>query len=468
MATLIIVCAVPILSISVINLAYSSETARRPNIVLILADDLGYGDPGCFNAKSKILTPNLDRLAAEGMRFTDEHSAGALCTPTRYGLMTGRYPQRTTLEPARSPCIEEGRMTVASLLADRGYQTAMIGKWHLGFDKQGWDKPFGGGPVDRGFASFFGIPLSTDLPDYYYIEGDRVVAAPSLPIAEHHSPGWSKVQGEFWRAGKIAPGMQLSEVLPNFTDRAVQIIGEAKRQQPLFLYLAFSSPHTPWLPSAEFKGRSEASMYGDFTMMVDQAVGRVLKALEQAGMADDTLVMFTSDNGPQWDPADIERLGHDSAGGWRGKKGQPYEGGHRMPFIARWPGKVKAGSASRQLMSHCDVMATLAAITGSELPRDAGEDSFNLLPVLLGLQSEDQPIRETLMLSTGRTIFVRQGPWKLLQTQGKIKPGEAAGELYNLADDPAEAKDLYAQHPEIVERLTQLKDRLVSTGRSRP
>lgn len=469
-------------ALSVAGFATAVTAAEMPNIVILLADDMGYGDPGCFNPESKIPTPNIDALATAGMRFTDAHAPGPLCHMSRYGLMTGRYPFRTDVSkwPTQA-LIEEGQTTVASLLAGIGYRTAMVGKWHLGFQENGYENPLPGGPVDRGFASFFGIRASTDIPPYFYIRGDRAVAPPTDHIDENHSESWTPIQGEFWRAGGIAPGLELRDVLPRFTDEAIAVIGEhsqsKKESQPLMLYLAYPAPHTPWLPSAEFAGKSGAGMYGDFAMMVDSEIGRVLAALEKAGMSGDTLVFFTSDNGPVWYGADTDRFGHDSAGGLRGMKADAWEAGHRMPFIARWPEKIRPGSVSAQTISFVDLLATLAEITGTELPAEAGPDSFSFLGVLTGERPEDQPARESLLLrSGGNFMTIRSGDWKLIDQLGsggfseprRIKPGpsEPAGQLYNLAKDPGETDNLFSQYPEKVAQLKAEMRRIVEAGRS--
>ena len=257
-----------------------------------MVDDMGYGDPGSYNANSKIPMPYFDSLARDGMRFTDAHAPGPLCHLSRYGLLTGRYPFRAKPNQWRTqPTIAEKRMTIASLLKENGYQTAMVGKWHLGFAEDGYDKPLPGGPVDRGFQSYFGIRASTDIPPYFYIRGNRAVSPPTSRIDANNSPDWSPIQGAFWRAGGIAPDLQLKDVLPRFTDEAVEVIeqhAKSKTQKPLMLYLAYPAPHTPWLPSRKYLGSSKASMYGDFTVMVDDMLGRVLKALEKAEMSDET------------------------------------------------------------------------------------------------------------------------------------------------------------------------------------
>lgn len=454
--------------------------ANHPNIVFILVDDMGYGDPQCFNANSKIQTPNIDSLARDGMRFTDAHAPGPLCHMSRYGLLTGRFPFRTDVRlwPKRA-LIEPGQTTIASLLKSQGYQTAMVGKWHLGFHENGYDKPLPGGPVDCGFGSYFGIRASTDIPPYFYISGNRAVAPPTAHIEARNTEGWSRIQGEFWRAGGIAPDLELKDVLPRFTDEAIKVIGkhtESKTKQPLFLYLAYPAPHTPWLPAPPFQGQSGAGMYGDFAMMVDSMIGRVLNALDEAKLADDTLVIFTSDNGPVWYEKDVERFDHDSSGGLRGMKADAWECGHRMPFIARWPGKVAAASVSDQLICFTDMLATFAAVTHAELPDGAGPDSFSMLPALLG--DEDTPGRPTLAMQTSNgTMTLRKGPWKLITALGSggfsepkrvnPGPGDPKGQLYNLEDDLGETENLHLQNRAIVEELTDELARIRDSESSR-
>jgi arylsulfatase A-like enzyme len=447
-------------------LSHGSESPKpaapaHPHVLVILVDDMGYGDPGCYNPKSKIPTPHIDRLAAEGMRFTDAHAAGPLCHPSRYGLLTGRFPFRTDIAKwPQQPLIDEGQATVASLLRGAGYATAMVGKWHLGFAENGYDQPLPGGPVDRGFDRFFGIRASTDIPPYFYIRGNRAVTPPTGHIAASRSDGWAPNQGEFWREGGIAPDLKLGEVLPRFTDEALSVIRERDPAKPLMLYLAYPAPHTPWLPSPAFAGKSGAGMYGEFAMMVDHEIGRVLTALDEAGMSGNTLVVFASDNGPCWYPADIARFGHDAAGGLRGMKGDAWEGGHRMPFIVRWPGRVKAGATSRQLIGFTDLFATLAEITGVKPSAGAGPDSVSFLPALHGTTYQRPPL---VMISGSGLAVIRSGRWKLIDGLGsggfskpsKIKPGpgEPAGQLYDLEADPAEATNRFADEPQRVERL---------------
>ena len=305
----------PIVSVFLLLLCGQILRADNPNIVIIMVDDMGYGDPGCFNSDSKIKTPHIDSIAKAGMRFTDAHAPGPLCHMSRYGLMTGRYPFRANVgEWRKHPSIDEGQTTIASLLKKRGYRTAMVGKWHLGFEENGYENPLPGGPVDVGFDSYFGIRASTDIPPYFYIRGDKAVQPPTKKIEARATDGWSPIQGEFWREGLIAPDMELKDVLPRFTDEATEVIedhGKSEREKPLMLYLAYPAPHTPWLPSPEFAGKSKVSMYGDFVEMVDAMIGRVLTALDEQKMSEDTLLVFTSDNGPVWYEEDVKRFQHD-------------------------------------------------------------------------------------------------------------------------------------------------------------
>jgi arylsulfatase A-like enzyme len=397
--------------------------------------------------------------------------------------MTGRYPFRANVALwPNQPLIDREQMTIASLLKSRGYHTAMVGKWHLGFLENGYENPLPGGPVDRGFDSYFGIRASTDIPPYFYIRGDRAVLPPTDTIEANNSEGWSPIQGAFWRAGGIAPNLKLEDVLPRFTDEAVKVVTDHSQRNdsaPLMLYLAYPAPHTPWLPSKQFAGSSGAGMYGDFTAMVDAMIGRVLESLDEAGLADNTLVIFSSDNGPVWYDADVERFGHDSAGGLRGMKADAWEAGHRMPFLVRWPGKVRPGSVTSQTICFTDLLATFAELVGSQLPAAAGPDSFSFLPVLLGTQPEDKPIRDSMVIASGSgTMTIRSGPWKLIDGLGsggfseprrvKPTPDGPKGQLYNLDDDPGETTDLYQSKPNVVEQLTRKLSQIQADGRSRP
>ena len=458
------------IAILLFSLHISLGAAEQPNILLILVDDMGYGDLRSYNRDSKIPTPNMNRLADEGMRFTDAHAAGPLCHVSRYGLMTGQYPFRAQPNTwARRATIDQDRVTLPSFLKSNGYQTAMVGKWHLGFDEDGYENPLPGGPVDRGFDTYFGIRASTDIPPYFYIRNNQAIMPPTLEIEANNSEGWSPIQGAFWRKGGISPDLELKDVLPRFTEEAIHVIDNhatSKTKKPLFLYLAYPAPHTPWLPDDAFLGKSGAGMYGDFTMMVDAMVGRVLKALELAGMAEDTLVILSSDNGPVWYEHDVERFGHDSSGGLRGMKADAWEAGHRMPFIVRWPGRVQPGSQSQQTISFIDVLPTSAALIGESLPKGAAPDGVSFFDVLTGKQPEAIPVRDHLVVPSGNgTLTIRRGPWKLIQGLGsggfskpsRVNPsaGGPKGQLYHLDQDPSESKNLYLEQPELVKELEQ-------------
>ncbi len=453
-----------------------SANAAHPNIVVILVDDMGYGDPQCFNPNSKILTPNINSLARDGMRFTDAHASGPLCHMSRYGLITGRYPFRTDVGRwSKQALIEPGQVTVASMLRDNGYRTAMVGKWHLGFNENGYDKPLPGGPVDVGFDSFFGIRASTDIPPYFYIRDNKAINPPTDSIKANDSEGWSPIQGAFWRAGGIAPNLALKDVLPRFSNEAIDVIDNHDGSKPLMLYLAYPAPHTPWLPSQEFAGKSGAGMYGDFAMMVDNEIGRVLKAITAANMEHDTLVVFSSDNGPVWYDKDVQKFDHDSSGGLRGMKADAWECGHRMPFIARWPAKVKAGSESEQMICFTDLLSTFASLVGAELPAGAGPDSFDFSKVLLGQQAQGEAVRKHLVIKSGRRHFtIREGNWKMINGLGsggfskpsRIQPGpnDPAGQLYDLSKDLGETQNLYKTQTDVVSRLSKQMKKIINAN----
>jgi arylsulfatase A len=481
----------------------AAQPPRPPNVVLILIDDLGYGDVGAFNAAARIPTPHLDRLAREGLTFTDAHTAAAVCTPTRYGLLTGRYPWRTRLKSGvlwgnGDALIEPGRLTLASLLQRRGYHTAGVGKWHLGLhwaarpgshpdrttntaqapvDWIDYGSPVADGPTHHGFSEFFGLPASLDMRDYVYLERDRVVAEPT-----------SALEGEpitvpaFHRPGRAAPGFRPERVLPDLTARAVRVVRERVNQPaPFFLYFALASPHTPVLPVDGFNGRTGLGPYADFVAQTDAAIGAVLEALREAAADADTLVIVTSDNGPA--PVanmidDLRARGHDSAGGWRGVKQDLYEGGHRVPFIVRWPGVVRPGTTSAAPIGLVDVMATVADAIGEALPQDAAEDSLSFLSRLKQPDTPGGRSAPLVMQSGNGSLAVREGRWKLCLAPGSgglsaPRPGspEERGlppvQLYDLEADPRETTNLQAEHPEVVARLTAALDRLRSAGRSR-
>jgi arylsulfatase A-like enzyme len=484
LAVFLLLCAYPY------ALSQSGSTARYPNIVLILADDMGYGDLRSYNPQSMIFTPNMDRLAAEGMRFTDAHSPSSVCTPTRYGLLTGRYAwrgdlKRGVLDGYSPPLIEPERLTIPLLLKGYGYTSAVIGKWHLGLgrgQKTDYSKPLKPSPKSLnftfqfGFDYFFGIPASLDMPPYTFIENGNVLETPTAQIAASEM---RRKGGEgYWRAGAIAPGFKHEDVLPRITEKAISFIQKQSAKKPFFLYFPLTAPHTPWMPTAEFRGKSGAGYYGDFVAQVDATVGRVMRALSEAKLADNTLIILTSDNGAHWLPEDIAKWGHRANADWRGQKADIWEGGHRVPFIARWPGRIKPGTISDEMICLTDVMATISAIVGARIPDYAGEDSFNLLPVLLGRKLL-KPVREAIVHhSVDGTFAIRHGDRKLVMALGSrgfsepkdIQPQteEAQGQLYNLRIDSEEKNNLWLQEPEIVERLTALLKKYQSEGRSRP
>jgi arylsulfatase A len=483
-----------------------AKSAAKPNIVYILADDMGYGDAGCYNPRSKIPTPNINRLAAQGMRFTDAHAPTSVCSPTRYALLTGRYAWRSPLKhdvvrPWGEPIIATNRLTVADLLKQNGYATAVIGKWHLGWNWPTTDgapptsgrkplsnvdftKPIANGPTAHGFDYYFGVDVP-NYPPYCFIENDRTVGIPSVSDG-----GRSKL---FNLPGPMLPGWRLVDILPELTRRTVTWIGSAaKTNQPFFLYLALTSPHYPVVPAPEFKGQSQAGDYGDFVVQTDWIVGQVLAALEKAGVADNTLVIFTSDNGPEItgevNPGAYDRariFQHYSMGELRGAKRDLWEGGHRVPFLARWPGRIKAASVSDEVICHADFMATAAALLGVTLPPNAGEDSFNILPALLR-EKIAKPVREaTVHHSCSGKFAIRQGDWVLIEAPSgddnrrageppwfKQERGYAtettSGELYNLREDTAERKNHFADEPERVRELRQLLAKYQRDGRSTP
>ena len=452
------------------SLAHHASSETKPNIVYILCDDLGYGDVKALGGdRCRIATPHLDQLAAGGMCFTDAHSSSAVCTPTRYSILTGRYNWRTKLQRGvlggySPPLIARDRLTVPALLKQHGYSTACIGKWHLGMDvsEKNPQAPIGEGPTTRGFDHYFGITASLDMPPFAYIENDRFTEAPTA-------------EKKWVRSGPAAPGFEAADVLPTLARKAAEYVtARSTTQQPFFLYLALTSPHTPILPTGEWKGRSGLGPYADFVMMTDWAVGQVLAALDKAGIADQTLVMFTSDNGcsPAAGIDDLEGKGHFPSELRRGHKADIWDGGHRVPFLVRWPARIKAGSRTNQLTCLTDLMATCAEIVGAKLPDNAGEDSVSLLPVLLGTAKE--PVREALVHhSINGNFAIRQGQWKLelcRDSGGWSKGGveDAAGQLYDMTADVGERNNQYNAHPEIVARLTKLLEQYVTEGRSTP
>ncbi len=458
--------------ISVASLATAAETqSAKPNVVYILCDDLGYGDVQCLNPqRGKIKTPNLDRLAAQGMTFTDAHSGSSVCTPTRYGLLTGRYAWRSRLQSGVldgyvEPLIAADRLTVPALLKQHGYHTACIGKWHLGFTIEGAGKKGGGkgkgegaplgaithdGPVTRGFDEFFGFHHARMIKSVF--ENDRVTEI-----------------------------LEPVDMLPRLTQRATQHIAErAKAGQAFFLYLPLNSPHTPIVPSQEWRGKSGLGDYADFVMETDWAIGEVLGEIDKAGIANNTLVIATSDNGcsPAAGTGKLEAQGHFASAQYRGYKADIWDGGHRVPFLARWPDRVQAGSQCTQLICHTDLIATCADILGATVSDNTGEDSVSILPALLG--REIAPLREAVVHhSISGKFAVRQANWKLELCPGSGgwgKPGDTDAkkqglpdvQLYDLSNDIGETKNVQTEHPDVVARMTKILEQQIANGRSTP
>ena len=487
---------------------------NHPNIVFILADDLGYGDVGCYNSESKVPTPHLDRLAKQGMRFTDAHSPSTVCTPTRYSFLTGRMAFRTGMRGVFTgvggPCmIEEGRPTIGGMLQKKGYTTALFGKWHVGmtfFDKSGksinqnglaavkridYSRSIPDSPIHRGFDHFYGTVCcpTTDWL-YAFVDGDRIPVPPTHIVDRGPLPKHPYSRDN--RPGMIAPGFDLEEVDMVFLKKSLGFLeshAEKFPQKPFFLFHSMQAVHLPSFPGDAFKGKTNAGPHGDFIAQMDHVVGELMKSLEKHGFAENTLVIFSSDNGPEVPTSIAMRRDykHNGARPWRGIKRDQWEGGHRVPFIARWPGRIKSGSTSGQTICLTDIMATCAVITGATLPRNAAEDSFNILPVLLGTQGRE-PLREfTLHQTMSLSLAIRNGNWKFLDHKGSggnnynrsgewgmkqfalpEKAPDAPGQLYNLKDDPGETTNLYFKHPEVVKALKEQLEKFKQSGRSAP
>jgi arylsulfatase A-like enzyme len=447
--------------------------ASKPNIVYILADDFGYGDAKCYNPESKIATPHIDRLAGEGMRFTDAHSGSAVCSPTRYGILTGRYAWRTNLrrgvlQPYDPPLIAADRLTVPKLLKQHGYHTACIGKWHLGWDwpKSGgevvFDQPIAGGPTARGFEYYFGTHVPNH-PPYCFIENDRTVGQPTA---------MKEVRDLNGRPGPMLPGWRFDAILPTLAERAVQYIGKrAKSDQPFFLYLPLTSPHEPIAPSERFRGKSGISDLADFMLETDWAVGEVLAALDKHKLSENTLVIFTCDNGHSSYtglPA-LKEAGHSVSGPLRGLKGDIWEGGHRVPFIVRWPGHVLPGATCPQTICHTNLLATCAEIVKAKLPADAGEDSTSIAPLFAGETTEPASFPAVVHQASNGTLGIRRGNLKLvLGSPATAERPAAPDQLFDLASDLAETKNIAADQPRVAGELAAHLQKLIDDGRSTP
>ena len=471
------------------------NAAEKPNIIVILADDQGFGDLAANNPQSKIATPNLDALAKGGLRFTDGHTSSGVCTPTRYSLLTGRYHWRTRLQSGvlggfSPPLIAKDRLTVAGMLKQQGYATGCFGKWHLGMSfplKNGGVADDGGnfsksfqdaasvdygrdildGPVDHGFDTYFGISASLDMPPFVWIKDRRVTEIPSA------TKTWL-------RTGPAGPKFEAVDVLPSVMDHTIAFIEAQKKAdpaKPFFAYVPLNAPHTPIVPTKEFQGSSGISPYADFVKQVDHDVGRLLASLEKQGLAENTLVIFTSDNGCSTaaDIPELQKAGHEPSYIYRGNKADLYEGGHRVPFLVRWPAQVKPG-VSNALVGQIDFLATFAEITGASVPATMAEDSVSFLPVLRGDKPE---VRQGIVSqSINGSFAIRDGQWKLCLSAGSggwssPKPGpEEVGlppvQLYDLSKDPGERKNLQAEFPERVAAMKAELEKTIAMGRSTP
>lgn len=495
-------------------------SAADPNIIIILADDMGWGDPQCYNPESKCPTPNIDRLAADGMRFTDAHTPSSVCTPTRYTLMTGRYCWRTRLKSSvldgfSPPLIEPDRMTVADFLKEKGYATACIGKWHLGMqwtrldgepetadrreergfrpgDSIDFSKPLTGGPLTAGFDSFYGISASLDMPPYCWIDNDLADPAPDTSVETAKDTILLNQAG-----GRAHSEFSIFDVLPVLKERTTDWIADhtaAEPEQPFFLYLPLNSPHLPVSPSKKFEGSTDFGSYCDFVAETDDFVGGVLEALEATEKLENTLILFTSDNGGlwhQWDPQEAddlagykpsprakynEEFGHRSNAYLRGTKADIWEGGHRVPFLVQWPARIAGGTVSDEPVELTDVFATVAAIFGETMSDDTAPDSHSFLPVLKG-EALDEPVRPYLVHHSLRGIFaIRKDGWKLIEKRGSggfstpkfpTRPPKdgPAGQLYFIDEDVSETRNLWDEEPEKAKELSALLEEVSVEGR---
>ena len=481
----------------------------RPNIVILYADDMGYGDLGVQNPASKIPTPHLDALAREGTRFTDAHSSSGVCTPSRYALLEGRYHWRKfhgIVAPFGQPVLDSERTILPEMLKARGYKTACIGKWHLGWDWDAvrktpappaaadssgkakkrpgpfapdaydWSKPIPGGPLSHGFDYYFGDDVP-NYPPFVWFEKDRVITEPTVPLQTVGQPAegvWETGSGpsvkdwDFWA------------VMPALTAKAVEWIGRQKKDEPFFLYFPFTSPHAPIVPAKDFAGKSQAGGFGDFMVQTDDTVGRVLEALTKGGFAENTLVIFSSDNGPEhYAYPRVQNYGHRSMGPLRGLKRDIWEGGHRVPFIVRWPGKVPPGKVSDGLISQIDIFATIATVVGVAIPPGEAEDSFDQLDFLEGKSASK---RDTVVHNTSPDNYaLRHSEWLLIaaktgavtkvpewfDTANGYAKNTAGGELYHLRSDIGQKDNQYASNPEKVRELTTLLGQIRSMGQAR-
>lgn len=464
--------------------------AQKPNIILILADDLGYGDIQAYNSQSQNITPNLNRLAAEGLVFTDAHSGSSVCTPTRYGLLTGRYAFRSPLKKGvlggySPPLIQANYPTLATMLGQSGYETAVIGKWHLGLrwqnstnsDPEAWNvwpspegidisKSLSQGPNQLGFDYSLIIPSSLDIPPYVYYENGEALDKDMVEVEGKNEP-----RGVFWRTGQASRSFNLPGTLDFLAQKTLSYIkGSASGDKPFFLYLPLTSPHTPWLPDTAFVQSSKNGIYGAFVNHTDAVLGRILDLLDELKIADNTLVIFTSDNGADWKPSDLEKYpAHRANGPLRGQKSDIFEGGHRIPFIVRWP-QLSTPSTTHQLLVLTDVYASLASVVGGSIPEGVAADSYDFSSLILNQPRGSDALRHVAIHHSVNGVFaIRKGQWKYIDTLGSggwtITPEETdkriKGQLYDLSEDLGEERNLYLKYPAVVEELRNALHRQV-------
>ena len=484
-----------------LSLSLLSASEKPPNVVILYADDMGVADVSYGDPKAKIQTPNIDRLATRGMTFSDGHSSSGICTPSRFALLTGQHHWRRfhgIVGGFGKTVFKPDDFTIAKMFKKQGYRTGCFGKWHLGWDfdairKPGvtkkdialassydWTKRFPDGPLDQGFDRYFGDG-TINFPPYCWIDNDRFATIPTKPVIKSKP----LAGGGSFRPCPMAEGWNPYDILPTITQKTVEWIEEQKADQPFFAYLAFNSPHYPIVPNKEFHGKSQAGFYGDFMIETDAMVGKVIAALEKKGLAENTIIIFTADNGAENLGFDrLQKFDHWSSGDFRGLKRDIYEGGHRVPFIVSWPGKIKAGSRSTEVISQVDLAATFAKITGYKLNNEEAIDSYNLLPVLTGKEYQS-PLRVATVQNTDKDKYaLRQGDWVYLNTNSgasqkeqkdyldhfglKTYPKETPGLLFNLKEDPRQSKDLYRQHPEKVTAMSKLLKRYLDGERCAP
>lgn len=488
-----------------VPLQAQKNTSAKPNVIFIFADDMGYGDVSCLNPEARTRTTHIDNLARKGLVFTNAHASASVCTPSRYGFLTGRYAWRSAsggrvVNGFGKPVIERGRPTIASLLRNDGYTTACIGKWHLGLEWQtkggagkeilhdntgfsnvDYTKPVISGPNDFGFDYSFIHPASLDMPPYMFLRNHVAIGADVVLTSDiypdrladteyswdrkHTREGdvyWSK--GVWWRRGEISPEFRLENSLTEILADGISFIERHSREKstrPFFLYLPLTGPHTPWLPTADTRGKSPIGAYGDFVMNIDHVVGEITATLNRLGIDDNTMVIFSSDNGAYWPQSEIVLHGHDSNRGTRGQKGDVWDGGHRVPLIISWPARIKQQVVYPHLISLTDFFATFADLTGQKHQKSSGEDSFSFMHVLNG-NTGTMSRRSMIHQSSGGMYSIRQDEWKFIDGLGSggfTAPDKtdslqgATGQLYHIKSDPMESKNLFNDHPSIVKKL---------------